>query len=424
MPPVILPGTHEVAGVRQFVEGLRTDRCIVVAVFQAQGDIREEHLDEVRVIAEEFRQFPGIQEHALLEHRRAARAQVAEDPDPKVGRRCADIPFPPATVDVPGDDVVDGAAGEQLPIRVARHRDFNPLRRVLPQRGDGSGDQQQVHPDGESPPVPEYQAVTDLAREGLVKRIIAFLVGIGSGELDKTVDADFHPVQACRFSVSGFLVQDADPSGRGEGFLIRPGLGHEQVFVAGQPERLALHSLPVDVFRPGRRVMLRDVTVVQDLEPYAGREGKTGRDHRVLPGDPVLPDLRILIIVSLPDDAVVQGMVDQFQAERLQALELCLILREEADIDVRRPQVQPRGLLRIERTDSQIDVIQGIGIREFFSQHDHVVPDAGQVDAFRAVRLPAPVGTGDKPQQGQQLTKFLHSSQSFSPGQKYGELSV
>ena len=104
---------------------------------------------------------------------------------------------------------------------------------------------------------------------------------IGRGNLHEDVAGHHHPGNADGLSSAEAGICDGDVAlGRRRGL----GARSQQFLVAGKPERLALHCLPVhpgDGFPGG--LVLRKKTLVQQFVAHARRKGKIGRYHSVLP---------------------------------------------------------------------------------------------------------------------------------------------
>ena len=221
-------------------------------------------------------------------------------------------------------------------------------------------------------------------------RIIAVAVRVGRGELHETVAAHHHAGDPVRLPAEGVRILDRDPAGRESRRLFvgaRPGI---QVPVPGQAVRLGLHGIPVDAaFRPRNRVVFREIAFVQDLAPDAGRELEILRHHGILPGDGILRQLRIVVVVPFLDDAVIDGMVCQFQSLGKQERILLLVLGQETDIKVRRLDGDSARTGRIQARHGLLHILHGIRVLQFLAQFDHSVGQGGNVHpaAVRAGHL-------------------------------------
>ena len=193
-------------------------------------------------------------------------------------------------------------------------------------------------------------------------------------KLDEGVAGDAHPGYTLQLTAMT-LVDDAQAAGRLGGARGAADFRLQHPGVAGQPESLTLHRLPVDTVRTRSRVMVGYVALVQHLMPYPLREFEIRLHHCILPGDAVLFQRRVMIIVSLPDHLIINGMVDKQDAERLQPIVLGLGPGQEAHVDVSGLDVHASRPGGIQHGDGLYDILHRIWVFEFVPQHDHVVGD-------------------------------------------------
>ena len=93
--------------------------------------------------------------------------------------------------------------------------------------------------------------------------------------------------------------------------------------------------------------MFSEIAFFQHLIDDIGRKGEVLLHNGILPGDGILRKGRIVIIVPFPHDAVIDGMVQERNAQRTQATEFRVILRQETHVQVGGLQLHPAGLGRI-----------------------------------------------------------------------------
>ena len=242
--------------------------------------------------------------------------------------------------------------------------------------------------------------------------IIAVAVRVGRGELHEAVAADLDAGKAVRLSAEGVRVLDRDTAGRkGRRLLVGTG-GRVQVPIAGQAVGFGLHGVPVDAaFRPCHRVVFREIALVQDFASDSGRELEILGYDGILPGDGVLRQLGIVIVVSFLDDAVIDGMVRQLQSLRQQAHVLFLVLGQETDIQVRRLDGDSSRAGRIQERHGRLHVLHGIRILQFLAQLDHSVGQGGNIHpAFVGPGQPLLVTPRQEHQRQQHFPTVSHST--------------
>ena len=161
--------------------------------------------------------------------------------------------------------------------------------------------------------------------------------------------------------------------------------------------------------------MLGDEALVQQFIAHAGREGEIVGNHGVLPGDGVFTHIRVLVIVPLPQDAVVHRVVHQVQAPFAQHLQLPVVFGQETHIVVGGRNVYPARLGGIHLGQGLLHIGHCVRIVQLFSQLDHIVvqPVLGQAGLLGLFRAGYSV-TGQK-QQHRDEQKFSHNLQYFSP---------
>ena len=98
------------------------------------------------------------------------------------------------------------------------------------------------------------------------------------------------------------------------------------------------------------------------------------REHCVLPGNVLLVNLRVVVIVSVPDNLVVQRVVHQVVPCTYKPLVFFLALRQKPDIHVGRGDVNSVRLGRIQVRQCLRDVGHRIRILQFLAENYHVMP--------------------------------------------------
>ena len=156
--------------------------------------------------------------------------------------------------------------------------------------------------------------------------------------------------------------------------------------------------------------MVGNKAFVQQFVAHVLREDESRRNHRVLPGDVVLGDGRVVVPISFPDDAVVHRMVHQHQAKGEQGVILRLVLREEAHIKIGRVKGDAAGLGGIDRRQRLLHVGDGIRVLQLLTEDYHPVPESRSGNIPRGAGLRAVPGAGTKRRQKRQVTEILHSS--------------
>ena len=86
-----------------------------------------------------------------------------------------------------------------------------------------------------------------------------------------------------------------------------------------------------------------------------------------------------MIVVSLLDDAVIDGMVGETQSLGEKKGVLLLVLRQEADVQVGRGDHDPARLGRIQARHGLLHVFHRIGVFQLLAQFDHPVGQGGQI---------------------------------------------
>ena len=202
----------------------------------------------------------------------------------------------------------------------------NPFRGSGAQGGNRCRDQDQVHADGKPGFILEYQPVPGLRHEPLVHPVIPVPVRISRGKFHETVAADHYSGKSERLAAVRLGIFDRYPAGR-EHILIRPCSGGSgiQVPVSRKQVCLPFDSLPVNL--PGRtrnRVILRNIALVQKFMEDIFRKHEIVGNDGILPGDFLLVDGRVMVIIPLPYDAIVHRMVHQIESQSMQTLEIIL----------------------------------------------------------------------------------------------------
>ena len=121
-----------------------------------------------------------------------------------------------------------------------------------------------------------------------------------------------------------------------------------------------------------------------------------------------------MVIVPFLHYLVVDGMVDEEQSQFDQTVIILLSLGQKPDIDVRRLDVDTSGARRIQDGQRLGDVSHGIRIREFVSQHDHIVRDGiGRAEVpLRRVVVEDRAGAKDQGRQ-EKICEVFHSTSSI-----------
>ena len=274
--------------------------------------------------------------------------------------------------------------------------------------------QNEVHADGKARAVLEYQPVTRIRRILLGHLIIAIAVGVCRGEFHEGIAAYHHARDAVRLAAEGVRILDRNPARRESG-LLPAARRKEQILIARKPIGLRLHGIPVNpALRPRNRVVLRNIALIQHLVANAGGKGEILRHHGILPGNRILRQIGIVVVVSLLDDTIIDRMVGKPQSLGEERGILLLGPRQEADVQVRRGKYDSTRLGRIQARDGLLHVIDRIGILQLLAQFDHSVGQGGHIH-------PTPVRNGhifalaprQERQRQQQFPTVSHGSNLF-----------
>ena len=158
-------------------------------------------------------------------------------------------------------------------------------------------------------------------------------------------------------------------------------------------------------------------TVVKALVADVFRELEIDRYDGVLPGNILLGQRGVVIPVAMPYDPVVERVVHQFQPLVDKSLHLCIVLGQEADVEVGGVEGSAPSVGRY-RLKGLGHVLYRVWVGKALAEHNHVV---GNFRLFRIVPFPdkpsffgaAKGGEGDR----EESDKSFHSHQ-FSFGAK------
>ena len=104
--------------------------------------------------------------------------------------------------------------------------------------------------------------------------------------------------------------------------------------IAGKPVGFPLDFFPVYAACTRGRVVLRKIAVVQTLVADVPGELEVYGHHSVLPGNVSLRHGRVVVPVPFSHYAVVEGVVQQLQAQIRELLKLCVVFWKEPHVEV------------------------------------------------------------------------------------------
>ena len=143
--------------------------------------------------------------------------------------------------------------------------------------------------------------------------------------------------------------------------------------VTRQAERLPLHRIPVDAVlaRTGKHFMFSDMTMIQHFIPYARRELEIRVHHSILPGDVLLRNRRVVIVISFPHNLIIQRMIQHLHPQRQQIVIFLLTLGQETHVKVGLADIHRAGFSRIKGFQGLGDVANGVRILQLPAKHHH-----------------------------------------------------
>ena len=135
--PEALPDLGEMASMCQLMAGGGIDLGIVLPVFQSEGDVRQDALDQASIISQETAYQRIVDHSPVLEHAGAAAAHLLEQPYAEALGRCRNAQVTLLASGVPVIcRIVYHASGEQFPVRIPVDRHTFPFCRSASKGGE------------------------------------------------------------------------------------------------------------------------------------------------------------------------------------------------------------------------------------------------------------------------------------------------